>query len=133
MKLMIKPESRISELNKTFNNYFPYLKLEFFNSAHTGTESSPIEEMIKEDLKVQDLCEVHEISFLEFDPLTKISEIESGFRDTIGLNVQVFRKSGNVWLETCGSDNMSLQEASDLGKQKSAPLVKPRTVDFDYD
>lgn len=47
-----------------------------------------------------------------------VSELEQHFADVYGLSVQVFRKSGEVWLETTTTDNWSLekqnQEAIDL-------------------
>lgn len=133
MKLTIKPSVKISELNNSFNNFFQFLKLEFFKTPHTGTESTPAEYMIRQDLKLDEIPGYKGDGILEFDPLTEIQEIEAAFRDRFGLNVQVFRKSGNIWLETCGSDEMSLYESNEMGKRKSKPFVKPSSVDFDYD
>jgi hypothetical protein len=59
-----------------------------------------------------------------------VQELERVFQDELGLYVQVFRKSGKVWLETTATDNWSLykqnmegQELSERRKNENEDLV----------
>jgi hypothetical protein len=58
-----------------------------------------------------------------------VHELEKLFQQDLGLYIQVFRKSGKVWLETTATDNWSLfkqnvegQEWSERGKVSSEDL-----------
>ena len=60
------------------------------------------------------------------------NELEKIFKDQFGLAVQVFRKSGNLWLETTMTDNWTLQQQNNHGKEISAGNNKNNvTTDFD--
>jgi hypothetical protein len=39
-----------------------------------------------------------------------VEEIEGIFNNKFGLNIQLFRKLGNVWIETVNTDNWTLKE-----------------------
>lgn len=40
----------------------------------------------------------------------KVMEVEKLFEEQFGLHVQVFRRSGKIWLETSKSDHLTLAE-----------------------
>ena len=46
------------------------------------------------------------------------------FGEVYGLGVQVFRKSGNVWLETTVTDSWTLKEQNDQGESLSEFMLK---------
>ena len=45
----------------------------------------------------------------------KVSDFEKMFHDKFGLNVQVFRKSGNLWMQTTSTDHWTLAEQNRKG------------------
>ena len=45
-----------------------------------------------------------------------VNELEQRFSDVYGLGVQVFRKSGNVWLETTVTDGWTLEQQNKQGE-----------------
>lgn len=49
----------------------------------------------------------------------KVSTLESNFHDTFGLNVQVFRKSANLWLQTTVTDEWTLSQQNETAKEFS--------------
>ena len=53
-----------------------------------------------------------------------VYELERSFKNLFGLNVQVSRKAGMIWLETTKTDKWSLQ------KQKSTQFNDLRAFDF---
>ena len=58
-------------------------------------------------------------------------ELEERFEKDFGLHVQVFRKSGNIWLETSVSDDLTLAQQNEKGKNDDS--IQQEFVDpMDY-
>ena len=62
----------------------------------------------------------------------KVNELEKIFKDRFNLAVQVFRKSGNLWLETTMTDNWTLQQQNNHGGEISTEKTDIIKAD-DYD
>ena len=61
----------------------------------------------------------------------KVSELEKAFSDIFGLNVQVFRKSNNMWLQTTITDKWSLEKQNQNGKEMNVPEnLSPESDDY---
>jgi hypothetical protein len=133
MTLKIDANRTISEIREEFTGLFPYLKLEFFKTSHEAAEASRKREMIKTDEKMSKISRNQKFGSLKLSPVLTVASLEAAMRDQFGLNVQVFRKSGNVWLETTITDNLTLQTQNALGKEKSFAAEQPDITDFDYD
>ena len=133
MKIKIEADRTISQIRDEFTGIFPYLKLEFFKGAHEASEPSRKKEMIKTDVSINSISSNRKYGSFQVSPATTVSALEAAMRDEFGLNVQVFRKSGNVWLETTVTDNLTLQSQNALGKEKSFAAEKPDLSDIDYD
>lgn len=50
-------------------------------------------------------------------PHMTVNNLEQTFGDIYGLSVQVFRKSGNAWLETIETDGLTLEEQNKIGEE----------------
>jgi hypothetical protein len=48
----------------------------------------------------------------------KVGELENLFAEKFGLYVQLFRKSGKVWLQTTTTDTWTLKEQSKLASEQ---------------
>jgi tyrosyl-tRNA synthetase len=55
---------------------------------------------------------------IKIDELMKVAELEGVFAKNFGLSVQVFRKSGNLWLQTTTTDNWTLAEQNQIAAEK---------------
>ncbi|MFI5238146.1 MAG: hypothetical protein ACHQLA_09425 [Ignavibacteriales bacterium] len=134
MKIEIASSRLISEIQKEFNDQFPFLKIEFFRSNtprsskwNAANRISPIMEISK--------CQVQkkegEIQFMEE---TKVEDLENLFRQEFNLNVQVFRRSGNIWLETTMTDKWTLKQQNDHGREITVGEHKPEPLEpTDYE
>jgi hypothetical protein len=56
---------------------------------------------------------------LVFSESTKVRELENDLREGFHLNAQVFRRSGNIWLETTMTDKWTLKQQNEHGKEIS--------------
>jgi hypothetical protein len=105
MKIKITDSSTITQIQDSFSKKYPYLKIEFFSKSHrihTGTRK---EFMIDPATKIADCRTLNKTGELEILPETTVAELEKTFADTFGLFIQVFRKSGDVWIETTVTDD----------------------------
>ncbi len=116
MKLHIEDKRTISEIQEEFTASFPFLKLEFFKKPHETGEASPLNEMIPAESTFGE----HRTISTEGDMIVTadmtVEEVESGFQKTYGISAQVFRQSGNVWLETSATDKWTLKEQNEQGE-----------------
>ena len=87
---------------------FPGLKLEFYAKAHGSGEGSPVQERLPGESQLSEVRTVNKEADLEIDPEMSVSQFEQLFAERYGLNVQVFRKSGNLWMQTTSTDHWSL-------------------------
>jgi hypothetical protein len=115
MKLHVDDQRVISEIQEDFSSAFPYLKIEFFKKAHEAGEASPKSEMLPTDSTLAKWRTAHNEGDLTITADTKVEELESSFQDKFGISAQVFRKSGDVWLETSATDAWTLKEQNEQG------------------
>ncbi|MBK9270429.1 MAG: hypothetical protein IPM48_02440 [Saprospiraceae bacterium] len=113
MKIIIKDDLSIAEIQKQFSEIFPYLKIEFFTKPHKKFTGSKRENMIPANTTIADCRTIQSEGALTFGEETKVAQLEKDMMDKFGLYVQVFRRSGNVWIETTVTDDWT------LGKQNS--------------
>ncbi len=115
----ITPDTTLNELKANFAQYFPYLKWEFFRRPHLHHRGSPKKELIEENAKMQSVSDQIKKNHIEFHDSTSVQDVEKLLWDSFGLSVQVFRKSGNLWLETTVTDQWSLAYQNEQGRELS--------------
>lgn len=125
------------QIQEEFSNMFPFLKIEFFELPHGPIESSPRSKMITSEKRLKEgIKGVIEKSLFLFNDTT-VSQLEEQFRLELGLYVQVFRKSGKLWIETSLTDSWTLerqnQEAYELGSGKYRFEIPDSAYDPDVD
>lgn len=119
MKITINDQQSISQLSDSFNELFPFLKLEFFSKRHKTGEPSPMQYLINKNLMLKDCRKGNDFRQIIIEPNMAVSELEQLLWTQYGLGVQVFRKSGNVWLETTLTDAWTLDEQNKEGEYLS--------------
>jgi hypothetical protein len=107
MELRIENETSVSDLQKQFNSYFPYLQLEFFTN---GKSNGKIQRTVRAnpDQRVRQLPGCYDPIRLTVSSETTVADLLKRFKE-IGLNAQVSRRSGNLWIETIFTDDWTLE------------------------
>ena len=131
MNLHIAPNRLISEIQEEFNKFFPFLKLEFFNNKLSKTGFSA-KQILPHTKKIGDSQVVISDGNIEIDEKMKVNELEKILKDQFSLAAQVFRKSGNLWLETTMTDNWTLHQQNNHGREISTEKIIAIKAD-DYD
>lgn len=119
MILTIDDNKTISNIQQEFNTIFPYLKLEFFKHAHAIGQGNPKKDMLNASLVLKQFRKKHTNGEIEIEENMKVSELESSFQTLFGISAQVFRKSAGSWIETSVTDDWTLKQQNDEGKDLS--------------
>jgi hypothetical protein len=119
MELLINDTKTIQAVQEEFSKCFPYLKIEFFSKRHLKGEASPKVFLKNSKLTLGDFRTKHINGSIKIFPRQKVSELEELFWSMYGLSVQVFRKSGTVWLETISTDDWTLYKQNHEAKELS--------------
>ena len=119
MKLTIEGARSLQDVQQDFNAAYPFLKLEFFKPLFGKNNLPSARNILMHSLKVKDARRLQHDGYLELGDLMQVAELERAFKELYGLNVQVFRKSGNIWLETTMTDSWTLKQQNDHGREIS--------------
>ena len=132
IKLHITSNRLISEIQNEFNKAFPFLKLEFFNNKSFLHSNFSASQIVSSNRKIGDSMLNKTGGEIEIEESMKVNVLERLFKDQFSLAVQVFRKSGNLWLETTITDNWTLLQQNNHGREISTVKNNDLKTD-DYD
>jgi len=113
--MKISDDKTLQDISRAFHLMFPGLKIEFYASAHAEGEGSPSQERLSGALSLKEARTVHNSDDLKIDPDMTVSQLERLFAERYGLNAQVFRKSGNLWMQTTSTDHWTLAQQNRKG------------------
>lgn len=106
--ITITPKETLEELKENFSEMFPNLKIEFFKHNHeTGGGNAASDLLTDLSSSLEKVSKVNHEFNISLDSHKKVSTLETELSD-LGVNIQVFRKSGNVWLQTTTTDHWTL-------------------------
>lgn len=113
--MIITDDKKLIDIQREFNQKFPYLKIEFYSGHHDPGEGSPLGERLDAQLTIGEVRTAHAEGSMRVDARMKVSTFEQSFDENYGLNVQVFRKSGNLWMQTTSTDSWTLEAQNRKG------------------
>ncbi len=113
--MLIDNGKKIKDLQLEFHRAFPHLKLEFYEGSHRPGEASPARQQLDNEQLIDEVRSVHSKGDLRIREEMSVSELERLFLEKFGLNAQVFRRSGTLWLQTSATDHWTLAEQNRKG------------------
>lgn len=129
MKIKITDKRKIIAIQQDFSKLFPYLKIEFFSKPHKVSGASSKKIMKHPEKTLGECRTVHSDGDIIITPQMTVAELEQNFMNIYGLSVQVFRKSGNAWLETTVTDSWTLENQNQQGRSLSEFLSQRRSME----
>lgn len=123
MHLEINDTTAFRQIQETFSNYYPYLKIEFFYTPHKKYQDSGETDQIDPNAMVGDSKRTHVSGVLEIQPFYRVVDVEKEFMERFGLSVQILRKEKNKWEQTTGMDDFTLKELNEFGRSSSDELI----------
>ncbi len=115
--ITIRDDQTLKSIKSEFNQHFPHLKIEFFSIKHVEDEASPRTAVYDDSLYLKNIRTNHQEGEMSVDGHLKTSTFEQNFQKTFGVNVQVYRRSGSLWLQTITTDSWTLAEQERKGIQ----------------
>lgn len=111
----VDTDNKLEDVTNHLNKKYPYLKLEFFNHSHENFEGNKMDDRIELDKTVGDCG--GKAGDLTLENSMTVGQLEDQIKENLGLNAQVFRHSGKVWLETTTTDDWTLEEQNSRGEE----------------
>lgn len=131
--IVIDEKQTIASLQKGFNSVFPFLKIEFFREPCIKGKGNSKDKMITNNEVITKLQGKKQLGKISFTKQTIVKDLEEGFLDQFGICMQVFRKSGNIWLETTSTDDWTLEQQNDEGKSLAQHFKTEKENPDDHD
>jgi len=132
MNIQIGAEQTIGAVQDAFREEFPFLKIVFFSKPHREFKSSPAKYLIGDrEQKLGGLMAEPKEGFLGLEPDMPTFRAERLFEETFGLYVQVMRKSGDTWLVTSVTDDLTLEQQNAKGRAGENVHFLPED-EYDY-
>lgn len=102
-------------VEEEFNRMYPFLKISFAknndNRADAAAGEGPDVDILRSRARQLLLGE------LNITDATKVSEVETALQQVFGNAVQIFRKSGNFWIGTGMTRDLTLKQQNDHGRE----------------
>ncbi len=131
-KIIIDDTTRLCDIQSVFQRQFAYLKLEFFNFKKRNEGGFSMADMIKNsDTKVEKIRKIDGSKVLNFNGHLKTSTLEERLMLAHGLRAQVFRRTGNLWLETSQTDSFTLSKQNQMGKESTISKINTSIPEFE--
>ena len=116
MKLFIERNSLAEDVKKAFTSCYPFLKIEFYKKPLTNSLYK--KEVIPLHLPLIQQINKQSETVINIERNKTVAEVENDF-SLIGLRAEIFRKSGNVWVETTLTNNWTLQQQNTEAEELS--------------
>jgi hypothetical protein len=121
MNIVLEDSMHLPDVYEVFSKLFPFLKIEFFEKRSSGAVLRRFANEAQKTLKEFKYPYANGRK-LVISPNTTVQELDKMFTETYALQLQVFRKSGNIWLETTVTDNWTLEEQNEQGEAITAQM-----------
>lgn len=94
--LSINENTRVGKIQNEFNAVYPFLRIDFLKDEIKKSFLHKHEKIIIENK-------------IDIDKQRTVAQLKKDFKELCGLTAEVFRKSGNVWIETSLTDDWTLE------------------------
>jgi hypothetical protein len=125
MILKINDNKTIIDIKMKFAECFPYLKLEVYYKGHKWKEASRSKFLVPHDKRLGDIRRGCFQGIMNIKSWHKTGEVEGNFKDIFGLNVQIFRRYKDSWIQTTNSDGLTLKEQSEIAEKTVGRICVP--------
>ncbi len=122
--MVINSNKRLREIQQEFAAAFPYLRIQFYASPHSVGEGSSIKEQISDEHPLHEVQRKVGKGNFTIDANMTVGDFEKRFSEQFGISVQVFRKSGSMWMQTTSTDGWTLAEQNRKGGSSEEAFIE---------
>lgn len=121
--MRIHDQLHLHDIQVGFNQLFPHLKISFYSVSHREGEGSAAKNELNAHQPLSGVRTIHKDGDIVIHSEMTVAELEGIFASYFGLNAQIFRKSGNLWMQTTATDHWSLGEQNRKGGSSESHYV----------
>lgn len=118
MVIQINDSKTVQEIQQEFSTRFPYLKLEFFYAPHMREEPSN-DTPCHPGNTLGEIRKRHIHGIIEISPERETGSVEQEFERRFDLHVQIYRLHADQWIQTAGTDILTLKEQNEIAKDSA--------------
>ena len=122
MKLNINKETTVESIQDAFSYTYPYLKIAFYTQEVARYNHSNGHRRLLTGNVAHLLADMSDYRFIDISKNRTVAEVEADFV-SVGLQAQILRKSGTVWIETLLTRNWTLELQNQGGEMLSHVLT----------
>lgn len=104
MRLYIAADIKPEDVKRQFSSCYPFLKIELYKQHKDSNGKSK-----KDAGVVHQFTNLTGAGFVDIDNDVTVAQLEHSFA-ILGLKAEVFRRCGNVWVETLLTNSWTLQQ-----------------------
>ena len=130
MILHVEKMMTLEHVQEAFSRHYPHLKLVYFIDRNKDNRLSADERIQNLKMSIGSIREIAYDGYMQIEPDMSVKQVEQEFWNTFGLDVQIFRKSGNKWLMTNSSDLWTLKEQNYKAEEMDLQVEKSELPDY---
>jgi hypothetical protein len=119
-KMHITSQSTIKDVKEEFSQMFPYLKIEFFRKGYRAKQANQKDYIIPGNIIIGSIYNHRGERYLDIKSSMTVRELEIECEKLFGICIQVYRRSGNLWLETSMTENWTIGQQNKNGSEISS-------------
>lgn len=131
MFLFLSEDKTLNEVQQSFTSKYPFLKLDFYR-LQKGDPTLTVKKHLLHSITLK-AAGLKNNGLIDINNDMTVADLEKIFLHQFGLNVQVSRKSGILWLETTMTDKWSLQKQNEHGREITVSALNPKLNDGDQE
>lgn len=117
MELHVIEEDLLCNIQRSFQAYYPFLKLLFYKSPYRAADVFHKAELLDEHLPMEEVTMFHTSGWVDVGPERTAMAVETDFFHKLGLSVQIVRRSGNSWIPVSNPDQWTLRQQNEAGRK----------------
>lgn len=117
MILVIGDRTTIKDIQQEFQKAYPFLDIRFSDRPHEFGTATNKGHWYDADKRLFDITEISGPGYVYIQPWSKTWDVEEQFKTRFKLYPQIFRKEDDQWVQTAGTDDFTLEEQNEIGKQ----------------
>jgi hypothetical protein len=115
-EITIKKDWSIKNVQDQFRAQFPFLKIEFLKTFPNTKAIHKTKYAMPDDLfkRIPGFINDGRINIYSKQ---SILSLENNFKEHFGVSAQIFRRSGDVWIETTLTEDWTLEQQNKIGEE----------------
>ncbi len=117
MLIDLDEQTTLGDLSNAFRAAYPFLKICFYKKPLQWKGATHLQHLLDSSATIASVSKTTaRPAYFALDARQKTRDAEQQFRVLLGLYAQVYRKYHDRWVQTVGSDELTLAEQNALGQ-----------------